>query len=371
MLFITVIVALSLLYAIKILRYRIGWDKISQLEVNVFTPKLSVIIALRNEESQVLRLITELKKQLYPTDKYQVIIINDHSEDSTLELLNKEVKCWRNLKLLSMNEGEYGKKKAIVKGIKSASGEIIISTDADCSFNANWLKKMVSYFYNEKIKLLSGPVGFHQKRGLFHSLQTLEFFSLIGSGAGAIGIGRSIFCNGANMAYRKDVFMEVNDFANDKVVSGDDVFLLHRVKQKYPNGIAFAKDEDAIVLTNPETSFKSLLNQRKRWTAKSCSFNDWHTLYTSLLVLFTNLLTIVLFVFSFVHLHYLNYFLSFMFVKFLVDLILLTPVLGFFKRKDLIKWILPFEMFYSLCIVLIVILSFTNPFEWKRRVHRR
>ena len=142
MLFITVIVALSLLYAIKILRYRIGWDKISQLEVNVFTPKLSVIIALRNEESQVLRLITELKKQLYPTDKYQVIIINDHSEDSTLALLNKEVKCWRNLKLLCMNEGEYGKKKAILKGIKSASGEIIISTDADCSFNANWLKKI-------------------------------------------------------------------------------------------------------------------------------------------------------------------------------------------------------------------------------------
>ena len=199
----------------------------------------------------------------------------------------------------------------------------------------------------------------------------MEFASLIGSGAGAIAMENAIFCNGANMAYRKAIFLEMNDFENDKAVSGDDVFLLHSIKAKYPKAIAFAKDEEALVTTEGVQSIAGFINQRKRWAAKSSSYKDLASIYMSFLVFFTNLIGVFLIGLLLFDTDYLNYFIYYFGIKFLVDLSLLLPVLSFFKRKDLIKWIFPFELVYSFYIVLIVILSFTNSFEWKGRVHTK
>jgi len=357
------------LYGLQISKYRIGWNRIKSENPQAFTPKASIVIAMRNEEKEVIRLITELKKQIYPTDKLEFILVNDHSTDATLDLLGKAK--LDNLQIVNMPDGQFGKKNAIAKAVQIAKGEIILSSDADCSFSPHWVRTMVSYFSSANIMLVSGPVSFHKQNGIFQSLQALEFTSLIGSGAGAIGMGNAIFCNGANMAYRKSIFLEVNDFATDQAVSGDDVFLLHSVKEKDPKSIAFAKNENAIVTTYGAQSIKGFINQRKRWTAKSSGYKDGASIYTSLLVLFTNVVGVLLIGLFLFDTYYLNYFIYYFSVKFLVDLYLLLPVLAFFKRKDLIKWIFPFEIFYSFYIVLIVILSFTNTFEWKGRVHKK
>jgi cellulose synthase/poly-beta-1,6-N-acetylglucosamine synthase-like glycosyltransferase len=363
------IALIILLYGLQISKYRIGWDKINPKIKKEFTPKVSIVIAMRNEESEIKRLISVLKKQIYPTDFLEIILVNDHSTDATLALLKQAE--MDNLQIINMPDGEFGKKNAISKAVQVAKGEIILASDADCSFTPNWVRTMVAYFANEQIQLVSGPVGFHKQKGIFQSLQALEFASLIGSGAGAIGMGNAIFCNGANMAYRKAVFLEVNDFESDKAVSGDDVFLLHSVKSKYPKAIAFAKNENAIVTTEGVQTIKGFINQRKRWTAKSSGYKDWASIYTSLLVLFTNVIGVILLGLSLFDFTYLNYFLYYFALKFLADLYLLLPVLSFFNRKDLAKWILPFEFFYSCYIVLIVILSFTNTFEWKGRTHKK
>jgi len=359
----------ALLYAFQISKYRIGWDKIKPVNRQVYTPKVSVVIAMRNEESEIIRLIAELKKQIYPTDKLEFILVNDHSNDSTLELLQQSTVD--NLKIVNMPDGEVGKKNAIKKAVALAEGEIILATDADCSFSPTWGQTMASYFADSNIKLVSGPVGFHKQRGVFQSLQALEFASLIGSGAGAIGIDSAIFCNGANMAYRKDVFLQVNNFENDIAASGDDVFLLHSIKEKYPKTIAFAKDENAIVITEGAQSLKAFINQRKRWTAKSSSYKDFASIYVSYLVLFVNLAIVFLFAMQFFSQQYFELFILFYIAKFIADLFLLYPVLRFFKRTDLIRWIFPFELFYSFYIVLIVVLSFTKSFEWKGRTHKK
>ena len=358
-----------LLYGLQILKYRIGWDKIKHKSQQGFTPKVSIVIAMRNEESEIKRLIAALKKQIYPTDALEFILVNDHSTDATLALLGQAT--MDNLQIVNMLEGESGKKNAIAKAVQIAKGEIILASDADCIFTPNWVQTMVSYFADEQIHLVSGPVNFHKQNGIFQSFQALEFASLIGSGAGAIGMENAIFCNGANMAYRKAIFLEVNDFENDKAVSGDDVFLLHSIKAKYPKAIAFAKDEDALVTTEGVQNIAGFINQRKRWAAKSSSYKDLASIYTSFLVLFTNLIGVFLIGLLFFDTDYLNYFIYYFGIKFLVDLSLLLPVLSFFKRKDLIKWIFPFELVYSFYIVLIVILSFTNSFEWKGRVHTK
>lgn len=357
------------LYVLLILRYSLGWHKIKAITNKDFTPKVSVVIAMRNEGNQVERLLQNLQSQIYPTNKLELILVNDHSTDNTLNIVN--FSQLDNLQVINMPNGEFGKKNAIKKAVELASGDIILASDADCSFNPKWAQTMANYFADENIKMVSGPVAYHKQKGIFFSLQALEFSSLIGSGAGAIGVNNSIFCNGANMAYRKEVFLELNDFSNDTAASGDDVFLLHSVKAKYSNAIAFAKQENAIVTTDAVQTLNGFINQRKRWTAKSSRYKDFASIYASFLVLFTNLALVFLFAMNFVSIQCFVLFLLFYVIKLLVDLFLLTPVLKFFKRTDLIKWILPFEIFYSFYIVLIVILSFTKKFEWKGRVHSK
>ena len=233
-----------LLYVGLILNYYLGWRKIKPLNKLDTHRKVSVVISLRNEERNIKDLLNNLQNQLYPEDYLQFILVNDHSTDKTLDLLQPYQAD--NLIVIDMPSGDFGKKNAISKAVEIANGEIILITDADCSFSSEWINIMVSYFNHEKIKLVSGPVDYHWKKGFFQDLQALEFISLIGSGAGAIGSGNAIFCNGANMAFRKEVFLEVNAYNND-IVSGDDVFLLHSIKRRYPYGIVFAKDLNATI----------------------------------------------------------------------------------------------------------------------------
>ena len=237
MLFIVLISGILFIYVLLILGYVIGWVKTKEISQEISCPKVSIIIAIRNEEECIVRLLKDLKSQIYTKDKLEVILVNDHSTDNTLSLL--EESDLDNFQIINMKEGEFGKKNAISMAVSLASGDIILASDADCIFTDHWVQKMASYFINDDVKLVSGPVSFKKQKGVFQSLQALEFTSLIGTGAGAIGVNDPIFCNGANMAYRKEGFLEVNNFEDDKLVSGDDVFLLHRIKKRYSSSIVF------------------------------------------------------------------------------------------------------------------------------------
>ena len=358
-----------ILYGFLILSYRFGWDSNSSADIIDSNLKVSVIVAVKNEEKHIKRLYKNIYSQNYPKDMFEILFINDHSTDSTEDLL-KEIKS-NNVRYLNMSTGVYGKKNSIKKAIDTANGDVIIITDADCTFSLDWMKTIVSCFSDDNIKLVSGPVSYKNKSGLFNAFQSLEFMSLVGSGAGSIGCKRAILCNGANMAYRKDIFLELNTYESDNCVSGDDVFLLHQVKAKYPKGILFIKDSRAIVETMPSAGYKEFYNQRKRWTAKSTNYNDVSTIYVSLLILLVNFLVLLLFFLLFYDHSLSIYFVIFFISKFIIDILFLRPVLKFFKRNDLIPFIFPFEIFYSFYIVFIVVLSFTNSFQWKDRTYNK
>ena len=117
-------------------------DKNKATGINHFLPKVSVIIAMRNEQEQVIHLLSALNKQVYPIDRLEFILVNDHSTDSTLEIL--ENLAIDNLRVLNMPEGMFGKKSAIAFAMKEAKGEIILASDADCSFSPLWAHTMVA-----------------------------------------------------------------------------------------------------------------------------------------------------------------------------------------------------------------------------------
>jgi len=357
-------------YVLMILCFMIGWRR-NKAHLASPSYSVSVVIAIRNEQDNIKRLIQSLKNQDYDKELYDVIIIDDHSDDNSLDLLSNEQLNWPKLKLLSMNDDEYGKKKAILKGVGFSESEIIITTDADCFFSSNWIALMSASFSDKRINFVSGPVAFKDSSAIVNKIQDLEFLSLVGSGAGAIGVNRPIFCNGANMAYRREIFMQVNNYSKDNISSGDDVFLLHMVKKFYPGSIVFLKKYKAIVFTKPILNFKDFVNQRIRWTSKSTNYKDVDTILVSLLVLSVNLsLLLLLFLSPFDHV-YLNAFTSLFLIKLMIDFVFFIPVLSFFKKQELIKWVLPAQILYPFYITLIVLISNLFSFSWKGRVKNK
>ena len=143
------------------------------------TPFVSVVIAMRNESKHVNRLLEEITNQMYSKKKYEIIIVNDHSTDETLELLHQFKSPL--IKVFSLQENEGGKKRAVKKAVSIAKGDIIITTDADCSVKPYWISKIAACFIDKKIKLVAGPVAFYNSNNIFCDLQSLEFSSLIGS----------------------------------------------------------------------------------------------------------------------------------------------------------------------------------------------
>ena len=203
-------------------------------------------------------------------------MVDDHSTDKTAQIIRSYED--RGIKLLQLNEDKplnSYKKKAIAKAIDLSTGTLMVATDADCRMGAKWLSTIVNYYETNNPVMISSPVAYFEERSLFEYMQTLEFSYLIGIGASFIGNGRASTCNGANLAYRKDVFYEVGGFKGiDDLASGDDELLLQKVAVQYPGQIGFLKSREAIVYTHAKHTLKEFLQQRRRWASKSTKYKD-------------------------------------------------------------------------------------------------
>ncbi|UZR93420.1 glycosyltransferase family 2 protein [Chondrinema litorale] len=232
---------------------------------------LTVIVPARNESENISNLLNDLLDQTYKN--FQIIVVDDNSEDNTYSIVEAFLSQFQNdFKLLRLEKDSNpskGKKAAIYSGIQVATGEYIITTDADCRVEKDWLKALAQYISKTNAKLISAPVTFYKEKTLFEKIQTVEFMSLIGAGAAFMHIKKPNMCNGANICYQKQAFYEVGGFAgNEHLASGDDEFLMHKIASKYPNGVMFLKAKEAIVRTKALPDFKVFYNQRKRWGSK-------------------------------------------------------------------------------------------------------
>src|SRR5690606_13528680 len=198
------------------------------------------------EAANIGRTLSDILAQDFPKELLEIIVVDDHSTDETSAVVQSFAS--EGVTLLTLNESEplnSYKKKAIATAISEASGHLIITTDADCRMEANWLATVVTCVEQHDYFLLSAPVVYSQQRSFFEELQTLEFLYLIGLGAAGIGNRYPATCNGANLIYRRDVFYEMGGFSGiDHLASGDDELFLHKVAAKYPDKIGFCKSRD-------------------------------------------------------------------------------------------------------------------------------
>jgi cellulose synthase/poly-beta-1,6-N-acetylglucosamine synthase-like glycosyltransferase len=237
---------------------------------------ISIIIPFRNEAENILNSLNSIESQLYPIEKFEVIYVNDSSEDNSLELLKSNTKK-SNIRIISVPPDfsvNAHKKRAIRYGIENAKGDIIVTTDADCVHDEEWLISLIQTF-DSVTGFVSGPVKFLTDKTMFTNFQKLEFAGLVLCGAGLIGAGHPTICNAANIAYRKKVFDEVGGFKdNMDLSSGDDELLMQKISRYTDFKVKFCIDKKSIVKTSANQSIGDFYQQRKRWASKGLFYSD-------------------------------------------------------------------------------------------------
>lgn len=371
----TITILIFVPYAILILILLWGWHRNESAFGASNSPapqtKLSVVVAFRNEASRIHPLLSSLTRQDYPNERMEVLLVNDHSEDSSAGAASH----WAagqpfKAKVLHNTGNEKGKKEALTRGIQEASGDLIVTTDADCAMGAGWLTSIARYYEQNPADMIAAPVLFEYDRGRFFEMfQALELLTLLATTAGSIGAGRPLFCNAANMAFRRSSFLRLNDPFVSQTASGDDTMLLQKIKATKSLTIAFNPDREAVVTTPAEKSIRSFWNQRKRWVSKSRYYKDRDITGAGGIVFLANMWLTVLVLGALFSPTFLVLTGATFVFKTLIDLWLLRPVVGYFTKKELWKIYLPAQIVYPVYSTLTGIFGRFSDFTWKSRTY--
>ncbi|MFH0865143.1 MAG: glycosyltransferase [Bacteroidota bacterium] len=368
-----IIIIIAAIYTLLILFFTISWVKIPPYnkKTSPFKTRVSVVIPVRNESSGIIRCLQSIASQDYPADLFEIIICDDSSTDDTVFLIKKHIhtQTKHQIKLLELSLNKLiFKKQAITEAVSAASGELIITTDGDCITNTKWISSIVSFYEEKKCVLIAGPVLFNNEKGKFNRLQSLEFMSLVASGLGSVSGNFPVMCNGANLAYTRDAFTEAGGYiSNTRYASGDDIFLLFKIKKLYPRKIGVLKSADAIVYTRSEKSLKNFLSQRMRWVSKSRGYRSFPALFTSVIVFLANFLILSGGILSFFSNMIFTAFIVLSAAKCIVDLPILISITGFAKRRNLLMYYLPLQVLYIIYVSLIGIAGNFAANTWKGR----
>ncbi len=364
MTFLYITIFLLVIYIGLIVIFAVGWHRIPYFQsqsIKKSNIKISIVIACRNEEKDLPQLLQALTNQTY--NDFELIIVNDHSSDSTQDILESNLAVFRDFKVLSATES--GKKSAIAQGIQAANGELIITTDADCVFGQEWVETILNFYLKTNADLVICPVKMSENNTFFSKLQALEFTSLIASGAGMAGAGMPIMCNAANMAFTKKAWLESKNDLHNEEPSGDDVFLLLSIKNR-KGRILFLKSPKAMAYTQPATSIKSFFIQRSRWAGKSKFYSDWQIISVGFIVFTISLTQILWFILSLVNTQFLLLCFLMLATKFASDFLFINYTNYFFKLKNIFKYSIVLSIVYPLYILITFIKSLITPkADWK------
>lgn len=369
MILLLIIAILLLLYAVLLIFYWQSWKAIPVFskEGKTASIKISVIIAARDEEKNITDLLHSLQQQTYPSHLFEIILIDDHSTDATVQV----ARLYDNVKILSLQGGNSinsHKKKAIELGIAEATGDLIVTTDADCVPPPAWLETIAVFKEETSAVFIAAPVSFFCDASSLQTFQAMDFMVLQGITGAAVFRRHLAMSNGANLAYDRNVFYEVNGFKDiDHIASGDDMLLMHKIAEKYPARIHYLKSAAAIVPTSPMTTWKTFFNQRIRWASKATQYNDRRIFPVLLLVYLVNLSFPALLIAGCWNAYFFLYAIAFVLIKTLLELPLFANLAVFFNKRWTVRL---FPLFQPLHICYTLISGFLGQFgsyEWKGR----
>lgn len=349
----------------------IGLGRLKKIDETRIIPEyISIIIPFRDERENLPENLRTLKEQNYPKDKFEIIYVNDFSTDDSVEVLKKN-KDSDNIKIISVPENfspNAHKKRAIRFGIENAKGEIIVTSDADCTYDRDWLRSLLNYL-DAETAFVSGPVVFEDIGKIFGRLQKIEFAGLVIAGAGLIGINKPAICNAANIAYRKKIFEEVEGFSDHlNLSSGDDELLMQKIWKETKYKIKFCLDKNAVVKTAPNISINQFYQQRKRWASKGLFYASKLLIIKLILIfLFYSGLAAQLMFGIFFSVKFLWLLLISLFLKALTEYFVLKRGTKLLFEKGILKPFIFAEILHIPYIIIAGISGIFGNFTWKER----
>lgn len=379
MIFVVFIITIS--YCILIGSFIIGFDKVEAFDVQDLDEKtnFSVIIPFRNEAENLPDLLKSINKLDYPEHLFEILLIDDASEDNSVEIINSFVNkrpfdCAQGHITIINNKriSNSPKKDAITTAIHFAKNDWIVTTDADCIVPEKWLKTLDAFIQTKSPKMIIAPVTYSVGNTFFEHFQLLDFLSLQSATIAGFGINKPFLCNGANLAYKKELFKRLNGFeGNTKIASGDDIFLMEKALQTCPENIKHLKSKKALVFTKPQASIKDLVQQRLRWAAKAVSYNNTFGKRVGLIILSMNALIIVVFFLTIIGALRFELLILIFATKFFLDVFLIYKSAHFFNQHlNSISYILS-SLLYPVFSVYIAVSSMFFGFKWKDRAFKK
>jgi len=373
--FIYLTVILLCLYLLLINVYLYWFSKLKVFNATAADPAttFSIIIPARNEEENIEACIRSILNNNYPENLYEIIVADDFSSDRTPEIVERLQASFSNIQLLSLknlideNINSY-KKRAIELAIARSKNAWIVTTDADCIVPQNWLHLFDAYIQKTGDIFIAAPVMFNCDDSFLSVFQCLDFLSLQGITAASVYAGVHSMCNGANLAYKKNVFYEVDGFKNaDHIASGDDMLLMHKIKMKYPELTGYLFTDEAIVTTAPMPDWRNFLNQRIRWASKATSYKDKRVFFVLLLVYVTNLFLLILFIICCFRPDLFLIWLLFILTKALFEMPFMYSVAKFFSLQRLMTSFIVMQPFHITYTVISGWLGKFGSYKWKGR----
>ena len=331
-------------------------------------PFISVIVPARNEAVGIAACLQDILGQEYPGGDFEVILVNDHSEDETVTIAENTGARWPNFQLIHLAEmqGLAYKKAAVAAGIAQAKGDVIVTTDADCRMGPGWLYSLAACF-GPKTGLVSGPVGLESET-LFGHFQALEFMGLSAVGAAAIWAGSPNMCNGANLAYRKAAFEAVGGFAGiDHIASGDDELLMHKIASETDWKITFAADTAAIVRTAALRTWPEFRAQRIRWVSKSRQYKR-ASITATLVIAWLGMACFPLLLIGMLFDPLAGYFLlGNLLLKIAAEFPILYRAATFFDKLHLLRYLVPEQVAHIGYVLWVGLAGNAKSYTWKGR----
>ena len=354
-----------LVYCLSIIVLIYGFNKVNSFDFLGQKPKtkFSIVVPFRNEAENLPILLDSFSKLNYPNDLFEVILVDDASD---LRFKINDLRLTISL-IDNIRVSNSPKKDAISTAIQTVKNDWIITTDADCVVNENWLSALDNYIQLHDVSMIAGAVTYDCEDSFLNHFQQLDLASLQGATIGSFGLRKGFMCNGANFAYTKSFFEKLNGFeGNDGIASGDDVFLLQKAISRFPEKVHYLKSENYIVTTKPLDDWKSLFYQRVRWASKTGSYQSGFGKGLALTVFGGNLAWVLGFGFWVLGLTSILNIILLSLLKFAVDAVLIYKA-NYFLTKKRMRYLILGSLFYPFFSVSVALYSLIGKYEWKGR----
>jgi 1,2-diacylglycerol 3-beta-glucosyltransferase len=354
-----------LLFSLRVLYIYVGLRKEKAKDIhyqNSNLPFISVIVPSRNEEKNIGKCLESLVESDYPKNKYEILAVNDRSDDNTEQIIKTYAEKYDNIKLINVNpnlesNNLKGKPRALQTGYDAAKGEYIMMTDADCIVNPNWIKTTASIMKNHDLDLMPSFTLISGNRW-FDKIQSVEWIYLHTMASAGVGNNSPLGCYGNNLSINHNTYKEIGGYPKIKFSVTEDLALEQAVFNN-DGKVHYRCDKNTTVTTLPVENFSEYLKQKKRWAVGGLGLG-WKATYFVLASL--SMWTAIILSIIFQHWLWLG---AIGIIRILGDYVIIEHSIKKLEKEELRKWTIPSIIFFTIMELIVPFTLLTGKVQWK------